>query len=170
MSTTATVSRRSFAKLFAMGGSAALLAAVSLSRAVYVGFIESPDRPTLAITLPDDDWTNALCWIRDHSPTDTYVLADPSHAWRLGTAVRIGAERDVFLEETKDVAMAMYSRETAERVTGRIEATHDFAALTPEGLTALATREGLDVFVTERTLDLPVAHRVDAITIYRFTR
>ncbi len=149
---------------------AALLAAVSLSRAVYVGFIESPGRPTLAVTLPDDDWTNALRWIRDHSPTDTYVLADPSHAWRHGTAVRIGAERDVFLEETKDVAMAMYSREAAERVTGRIEATRNFSAFTPEALAALAAREGLDVFVTERTLDLPVAHRVGAITIYRFTR
>ncbi len=149
---------------------AALLAAVSLSRAVYVGFIESPDRPTLAVDLPDGDWTTALRWIRDRTSTSTFVLADPGHAWRLGTAVRIGAERDVFLEETKDVAMAMYSRDAAERVTTRIEWTQGFAEMTLEALTALAAREGLDVFVTERTLDLPVAHRVGAITIYRFPR
>ena len=149
---------------------AALLAAVSLSRAAYVGFFENPDRPTLALDLPGDDWTSALGWIRDHTPTNTYVLADPSHAWRLGTAVRIGAQRDVFLEETKDVAMAMYSRDAAERVTTRIESTQGFAAMTPAALTALAAREGLDVLVTERTLDLPVAHRVGAITIYRFAR
>ncbi len=148
----------------------ALLAAVSLSRAVYVGFIESPDRPTVAVELPGDDWTTALGWIRDRTPTNTYVLADPAHAWRLGTAVRIGAERDVFLEETKDLAMAMYSRDAAQRVTTRIDSTQGFAGMTPAALTALAAREGLDVFVTERTLDLPVAHRVGGITVYRLVR
>ena len=148
---------------------AALLVAASVVRAGYVGFVESPDRATLAFDLPQDDWTEALRWIRDETPTDTYVLADPGHAWKFGTAVRIGAARDVFLEETKDVAMAMYSRDAAHRVTGRIVATQGFADMTAAALTALAAREGLDVFVTERTLDLPVEHRAGAVTIYRFT-
>ncbi len=140
------------------------------SRAGYVGFLESPDRATLAFELPRDDWTAALRWIRDDTPTGTYVLADPGHAWKYGTAVRIGAARDVFLEETKDVAMAMYSRDAAHRVTGRIAATQGFTDMTAAALAALAAREGLDVFVTERTLDLPVAHRVGGITVYRFAR
>ncbi len=148
---------------------AAVLVAVSVVRAGYVGVVESPNRATLAFDLPHDDWTEALRWIRDETPTDTYVLADPGHAWKFGTAVRIGAARDVFLEETKDVAMAMYSRDAAHRVTGRIVATQGFADMTAAALAALAVREGLEVFVTERTLDLPVAHRAGAVTIYRFT-
>ena len=149
---------------------AVVLVAVSVARASYVGFIESPDRETLALDLPRDDWTTALRWIREETPPDTYVLADPGHAWKFGTAVRIGAARDVFLEETKDVAMAIYSRDAAHRVTGRIAATQGFADMTAATLTTLAAREGLDVFVTERTLDLPVAHRVGVFTVYRFTR
>ena len=149
---------------------AATLVAVSVARAGYVGFVESPDRPTLAFDLPRDDWATALRWIRDETPTDTYVLADPGHAWKFGTAVRIGAARDVFLEETKDVAMAMYSRAAAHRVTARIVATQGFTDMTAAALAALAAREGLDVCVTERTLDLPVAHRAGAITVYRFAR
>ena len=70
----------------------------------------------LAVNLPADDWTTALRWVADHTPPDAFVLADPGHAWKFGTAVRIGARRDVYLEETKDVAMAMYSPATAARV------------------------------------------------------
>ncbi len=146
---------------------AALLVAVSVSRAVYVGFVESPGRETLAFDLPRDDWATALRWMRDETPVDAYVLADPGHAWKMGTAVRIGAARDVYLEETKDVAMAMYSREAAGRVTARIAATQGFAEWTPETLRALAAREGLTLLISERVLDLPVLHRQGAIAVYR---
>ena len=88
---------------------AAVLLAVSVARGVYVGFVESPARPTLAVDLPTDDWTDALRLGGHPHPADAFVLADPGHAWKFGTAVRIGAARDVYLEETKDVAMAMYS-------------------------------------------------------------
>ncbi len=146
---------------------ASLLLAVSLSRAIYVGFVESPGRPTFAFDLPHDDWATALRWVRQQTPADTYVLADPGHAWKMGTAVRIGAARDVFLEETKDVAMAMYSREAAYRVTGRIAATQGFADWPPATLRALAAREGLTVLVSPRRLDLPVLHRSGAVAVYR---
>jgi hypothetical protein len=146
---------------------ATLLVAVSVSRAAYVGFVESPGRQTFAFDLPNDDWTSALRWIREQTPRDAFVLADPGHAWRMGTAVRIGAARDVFLEETKDVAMAMYSRDAALRVTARIAATQGFADWTPDRLRTLAAREGLTVLVSERTLGLPVLHRSGAIVVYR---
>ena len=121
----------------------------------------------MALGLPADDWTAALRWIRARTPTDAYVLADPGHAWKMGTAVRIGAERDVFLEETKDVAMAMYSKATADRVRARIGATSGFADMDAAALKTLAGREGLTLLVTERTFDLPVAHRAGAFTVYR---
>ncbi len=146
---------------------AVLLVAVSVSRAAYVGFVESPGRQTFVFDLPNDDWTTALGWIRERTPRAGCVLADPGHAWKMGTAVRIGAARDVFLEETKDVAMAMYSRDAARRVTARIAATQGFAEWTPDRFRTLAALEGLTVFVSERTLDLPVLHRSGAIVVYR---
>ncbi|MCK7478776.1 MAG: hypothetical protein M0C28_16415 [Candidatus Moduliflexus flocculans] len=73
------------------------------------------------------------------------VLADPSHAWRHATSVRVAAGRDVYLEEVKDTAMAMYSRRVALRVAERIGAIGDFNALTPASARALADRFGLDV-------------------------
>lgn len=148
---------------------AAILVAISAARGVYVGFVESPDRATLALDLPDDDWTRALAWIRDRTPHDTFVVADPGHAWKpgMGTAVRIGAWRDVALEETKDVAMAMYSRDAAHAVAARIEALAAFDRLDAEALRVLAPAEGPAVVVADRPLDLPVLHRAGPITVYQ---
>ena len=150
---------------------AALVIGVSLARGIYVGFIESPDRPTLAFDLGRSDWDDALGWIRASSPADAYVLADPGHAWKpgMGTAVRIGAARDVFLEETKDVAMAMYSRDAAHRVAARIEAAQGLDTMSEADIRALAAREGLTLFVTPRTLELPLLHRAGTVAVYRLT-
>jgi len=147
---------------------AVLLVAVSATRAVYVGFLESPTRPTFAFDLPADDWTRALAWVRTSTPSNTFVVADPGHAWKpgMGTAVRIGASRDVFLEETKDVAMAMYSREAAHAVTERIAAAQDFDTLTLDRLRALAPGDGPAVLVTHRAVNLPVRHREGDVTVY----
>lgn len=147
---------------------AAVLVAVSVTRGLYVGFVESPTRETFAVTLPADDWAHALDWIRTHTPATAYVLADPGHAWKpgMGTAVRIGAERDVFLEETKDVAMAMYSRETAHRVVARIEAAHGVDTMSEAALRALGQREGLTHLVTLRALDLPLQFAAGTARVY----
>ena len=95
------------------------------------------------------------------------MLADPSHAWRHATSVRVAAGRDVYLEEMKDAAMAMYSRRVAMRVAERLVAMDDFDGLTPASARALADRFGLDVLVTERVLDLPLAYRNARFSIYR---
>ena len=81
--------------------------------------------------------------------------------------MRVAAGRDVYLEEVKDTAMAMYSRRVAMRVAERIGAIGDFGALTPASARALAERFDLDVLVTERALDLPVAYRNARFSIYR---
>jgi len=156
-------SRAGLARAVAVG-----LVTASVARGVYVGFIESPDRPTFALDLPADDWGLALAWIRTQTPATAYVLADPGHAWKpgMGTAARIGAARDVYLEETKDVAMAMYSREAAHRVAARIEATQGFETMSADDLRAFATREGTTHLVTTRTLDLPLLHRAGTVRVY----
>ena len=105
-------------------------------------------------------------WLR-RQPVSAHVLADPAHAWRHATSVRVAAGRDVYLEEVKDTAMAMYSRRVAMRVAERIGALGDFNGLTPASARALAGRFGLDVLVTERALDLPLAYRNARFSIYR---
>ena len=47
-----------------------------------------------------------------------HLLADPGHAWLFGAPLRY-AGQDVFLEEVKDTAMAIYSRDSASRVIER---------------------------------------------------
>ena len=74
--------------------------------------------------------------------------------------------RDVFLEEVKDTAMAIYSRDSAERVIERQHALGDFASLDIEHARDLARRFRIDYLVIDRDLLLPEAQRVGAFRIY----
>ena len=145
---------------------ACVLLAVAAARGAWVMRIEHPGRPIVQITLPEDEWQDAMNWLRQQ-PLSMHVLADPSHAWRHATSVRVAAGRDVYLEEVKDTAMAMYSHRVALRVGERIGAIGDFAGLTPETARALAGRFDLDVLVTDRAIDLPLAYRNARFSIYR---
>ena len=108
-------------------------------------------------------------WL-SRTPPDTHVLADPGHAWKYGTSVRVTGERDVYLEEVKDLALALYSRDVAVEALRRIADAHDFDALTPEQLRSLAARYDLDYLVVERDVDLPVAYRNEQFRVYRLSR
>ncbi len=145
---------------------AATVMLAAAARGGYVMFVEHPGRPVVGVSFPADEWQDVMAWLA-RTPPDAGVLADPGHAWRYGTSVRVSAERDVYLEEVKDSAMAMYSRPVAMRVAERAAALGDFHALTPERATALAARYGLTFLVTEQPLDLPVAYRNARFTIYR---
>jgi hypothetical protein len=157
---TRTASRRKAAAV------ACVLICLAAGRGAWVMWVEHPGRPVVQAGLPQDDWQDAMAWLR-RQPAATHVLADPSHAWRNATSVRVAAGRDVYLEEVKDTAMAMYSRRVAMRVAERIGAIGDFGALTPASARALAERFGLDVLVTERSFDLPLAYRNRRFSIYR---
>ena len=102
----------------------------------------------------------------DGQPPDTHVLADPGHGWKYGTSVRVSAERDVLLEEVKDSALAIYSRDVAARVVERTQAVGDFTSLTADRARELARRYDLDFLVTEADLPLPVAYRNAQFRIY----
>ncbi len=142
-----------------------VLAAAAAARGVYVKWVEHPERPLARVGLRQDDWQDALTWL-SRSPIDSYVLADPAHAWRHGVSVRVGAGRDVFLEEVKDTAMAMYSQRVAIHVLERIRAVPAFDSLSTDEARALAARYGLSYLVAKRPFDLPVAYRNDTFTIY----
>jgi len=145
---------------------AAVLVCFAVARGTWVTWGEHPGRPPVQVGLPRDEWQDAMAWLSG-TPSDTYFLADPSHAWRYGTSVRVAAGRDVLLEEVKDTAMAMYSRRVAMGVAERIGAIGDFNALTPASARALADRFDIDYLVTERALDLPVAYRNARFSVYR---
>jgi hypothetical protein len=142
------------------------LALAAVARGGYVLAIEHPGRPLVSVGLPDDAWIDVLRRARD-LPAGAHLLADPGHAWRYGVSVRIGARRSVFLEEVKDTAIAIYSRDAARRVAERIGALGDFSRLTAAEAAALAGRYELDYLIAERTFDLPVVYRNERFRLYR---
>jgi hypothetical protein len=104
-------------------------------------------------------------WI-SATPRDSHVLADPGHAWKYGSSVRVSGERDVYLEEVKDVALALYSREIAMRVLARSQDARDFGSLTPAAARSLAARYDLHYLVIDRDMDLPLAYRNAQFRVY----
>jgi hypothetical protein len=142
-----------------------VLVAVSVARGAYIMLIERPDRELFARHLPDSDWADAMHWMATE-PLPTQVLADPGHSWKYGTSVRVAAKRDVFLEDVKDSAIAIYSRDVAARVVERSRAIGDFGTLTAERATQLGERYDLNYLVTEAELPLPVAYRNERFRVY----
>lgn len=147
----------------------ATLALFAFVRGTYVLKVEHPGRPLLQTSLPTDPWRDIGAWLRRATPRDAHVLADPDHAWRFGSSLRVSAGRDVFLENVKDGSIAMYDRGVAQRVAERRTTLGDFAALRPDTLRALAARYDLDLVVSERRLPLPEAYRNERFHVYRLT-
>jgi hypothetical protein len=141
------------------------LIALSAARGIYVTRTEHRGAPIVAIQLPANDWTDVMSWIA-RTPPSTHVLADPGHAWKYGTSVRVAGERDVYLEEVKDAALALYSRDVAMRVLGRIQDASGFDSITPERAVALAHQYELDYLVIDHDMDLPLAYRNQQFRIY----
>jgi hypothetical protein len=144
---------------------AVILLAISAARGTYVMMVERPERSLFEVRIPESPWQDAMQWIR-REPIGVNVLADPGHSWKYGTSVRVAAERDVYLEEVKDSALAIYSRDVAVRVVERTSALGDFAALTADHARDLARRYDLDFLVTTAELPLPVAYRNNQFRIY----
>ena len=140
-----------------------------MARGGYAMRVEHPERALFAVSAPADAWTDVSGYLRRATPPDTHVLADPDHAWRFGTSLRVLAARDVFLENVKDEAMSMYDRRMAQRVAERRLALGDFEARTAGDLQALGRRYDLQVVVSERDLSLPELYRNDRFRVYRLT-
>ena len=141
------------------------LVILSVSRGAYIMLVERPDRSLFAMRLAESPWEDAMRWV-SRQPVTTHVLADPGHSWKYGTSVRVSAARDVFLEEVKDSAIAIYSRDVAHRVVERTAAIGDFTTMTPERAHALAATYDVDYLVTEGHLDLPLAYENSRFRIY----
>jgi hypothetical protein len=144
---------------------AAVLMAIATTRGIYVMAVEHPERDLFAIAIPASPWHETMVWVRQQ-PRDAHVLADPGHAWRYGTSVRVSAERDVLVEDVKDSAVAIYSREVARRYNERMAAIGDFSTLDANRARALAERYDLDYLVTDGDVDLPVLFRNEQFRVY----
>ena len=143
----------------------AIAIAAAIGRGLFVWGAEHAGNPVVRIGFPEDSWTDAMRWV-SRTPPDTHILADPGHAWKYGSSVRVTGERDVYLEEVKDLALALYSRDTAVEAMRRIGDAGDFDTLTPEQLRALAARYDLDYLVVERDVNLPVVYRNQQFRVY----
>ena len=141
------------------------LVIVSVSRGAYIMLVERPDRALFSMHLAESPWEDAMRWL-SRQPVATHVLADPGHSWKYGTSVRVSATRDVFLEDVKDSAIAIYSRDVASRVVERATALGDFTTMTPDRARALATKYDLNYLVTEGRVDLPIAYENSQFRIY----
>jgi hypothetical protein len=143
----------------------AAILTIAVARGAYVWRAEHAGSPIALVGLPQDHWQDAMSWIA-RTPPATYVLADPGHAWKYGTSVRVAGERDVYLEEVKDLALALYSREVALESLQRIRDAQHFDTWSPEQFRALAARYGLDYLVVDRDVDLPLAYRNEQFRVY----
>lgn len=144
---------------------ALVLLGFAAGRGLYVMLVERPERSLFEVHLPDTPWEDVMNWL-SLQPVDTHVLADPGHSWKYGTSVRVSAERDVLLEEVKDSALAIYSRDVADRLVERTRAIGDFTVLSEDHARELARRYDLDFLVIETDLDLPIVYRNTHFRIY----
>jgi len=145
---------------------AALLAAIGIARGYYVLRVEH-DHQLVAVHLPASDWQRMGAWIAANTAPQAHLLADPDHVWTYGSSLRVSATRDVALEGVKDAAIAIYSRDSALRVTDRRSAIGDFHTLTEARAAALAATYALDYLLTEQPLQLPLVHVEGRLKLYR---
>jgi hypothetical protein len=124
-------------------------------------------RQLVEIDLAQTSWTEAMLWLRGQ-PVTWNVLADPGHAWKYGSSVRVAAERDTVLEAGKDPALGIYDRATALRVTDRLAALQGFTEFTTADLRRVGAQYAADVAIVARgqRMDLPVLHENAGFVIY----
>jgi hypothetical protein len=154
-------------KSLSLGRAAVAIAvAAAIGRGMFVWGTEHAGNRIVQMGFSQDNWTDVMKWIAHNTPSHTHVLADPGHAWKYGTSVRVSGERDVYLEEVKDLALALYSRDVAVEALRRIGDVRGFESFTPDELRVLATRYDLDYVVAERQVDLPVVYRNAQFRVY----
>ncbi|MCR4373707.1 MAG: hypothetical protein NUW22_02545 [Acidobacteria bacterium] len=145
----------------------AILGVASAARGYYLLEVDQPERALVRVSLQETPWVDAMRWLRSQ-PAGWHVLADPGHAWKYGSSVRVAAGRDTLLESVKDSAMALYSRDVALRVADRTGATADYDQLTTARVRALDAAYDLDAVVVDSShaLDLPLLYRNAGFAIY----
>jgi hypothetical protein len=143
-----------------------LVLALSTARGTYV-MNHAGGRRLIEAGLPATPWTETMTWLSEQSPTWN-VLADPAHAWKYGSSVRVAAARDTVLEIGKDPALSIYDRATAVRVATRERALSGFDAFTTDDVRRVARQFSADVVVMSRQqpLQLPILFENAGFVVY----
>jgi hypothetical protein len=141
------------------------LLAFSCARGVYFMTIRYPERSITAIAPAPDAWQDAMRWVQS-TDVRSHWIADPDHAFLYGSSLRVGGRRDVFLDASKDPAVAIFDRALAMRVAERARASADFRVLTADRALELARRYEIDFLITEAVLPLPVAYQNARFKVY----
>jgi hypothetical protein len=144
---------------------ATVLLITSIARGVYLMEVRFPERTMFQAAMPDSPWQHVMRWAQA-TGKGSHWLAHPNHAFLYGSSLRVSGMRDVFLEGTKDPAMAMYSRRIAMEVAERLRLISSFDGLTADEVHALAQRYRLDFMVTETALPLPIAYSRPPLIVY----
>lgn len=145
---------------------AVVVASLAATRGLYSKLVLVAERPLAQVDLPDSEWGRAMAWARTTDVRSGW-LADPGHAWKYGSSVRVAGERDVLVEPVKDAALGMYDRTVALEVRDRTQALAGFESLTAEQARALAGRYNLDYLITEYPVALPLAFDAGTLRVYR---
>ena len=140
------------------------IAACSVTRGLYV--VAAAERPVMQLTIPADDWGRTMAWARTTDKRSGF-LADPMHAVRYGTSLRVAGERDVFVEAVKDAALGIYDRRVAVRTDERVRAISGYDRLTAAEARHLGAQYHLDFMVTDVPLDLPPVFESGRLRVYR---
>jgi hypothetical protein len=141
------------------------LLAFSCIRGVYFMTVRYPERSIAAIAPRPDAWQDAMRWVQS-TDIRSHWLADPDHAFLYGSSLRVSGRRDVFLDASKDPAVAIFDRALAMRVAERARASAGFRTLTADGARDLARKYEIDYLITESVLPLPVAYRNARFNVY----
>jgi hypothetical protein len=144
---------------------AAVIIAIAAVRGIYVMRVEFPGRPLFEI-VPPGDWGRVMAYAQS-TPASTGWLADPNHANKYGTSVRMAAARDVFVESMKDAAIGMYDRSIALRTRERLGQIEEFARLSADQARGLGAKYELDYLITDQDVPLPLAFASGEIRVYR---
>lgn len=145
---------------------AAAILLASCARGAYVLAVRFPDRPVAQVDLRPGDWATVMQWARTTGAGSGWI-ADPLHAVKYGTSLRVAGHRDVFVEAVKDTAIGMYDRGVAMRTRDRIAALGNFDTFDAARARSLANDYGFDYLVIDRPLPLPLAFESGALHVYR---
>jgi hypothetical protein len=145
---------------------ATVILAASVLRGTYIAVTRYPERLVVQLDVRKDDWGAVMAFART-TGKDSGWLADPVHAGRYGTSLRVAGWRDVLVEAIKDGAIGMYDRSFAMRTRDRLRDVGSFAALTAAHARTLAEKYDLDYLVIDREMPMDEAFRSGALRVYR---
>ena len=145
----------------------AAVVAAAVARGGFVMFVERAGHPLVRTGLAATEWSRVVSWAAEQ-PAGAHFLADPGHAWRYGSSLRVSG-RDVYLDADKDAGIAIYSRDVARDVARRLADLGPFDALDPARARNLARRYDLDYLITEQAIDLPLVRRFGRFAVYDLT-